>query len=440
MNFAVPETLKAEFQDQIVRIFAERATSGNLTMAFDFAGRLDPAILRTMLRRLLDAEPVLGCRIDLSGAEPVWRRRGDLDENPGFRFEDAVADLDQATAAIVFEPFDVDAEPNVSCALLRGSGGDRLLLRVNHVVADGGATFEVAMRLAALYTGVAADPAFSLAPNPASRDSFAWLEGFGLLDRLRIMRRDVGDILRSRRRHAGFKMSDPKELERPGARPFHVFHEVGRERLVELDRQAASLGLMRNDLLLAGFARAYSRLVGASPDESVHLVVPNNLRRFAEVETRPAICNLGGVANVFVEPDLGADYAATLDRVTREMTRQRAGFMGAGNPLTMRMFARMPFRRKAAAVDRMMRAAVGRSVPPVFTNIGALSEKRLRFAGVAPDKVRLYGSPVRLPLVVVALVEYRQVLVLGCSNYGSDIAPELMQGLLRDTVDGIVSR
>ena len=43
----------------------------------------------------------------------------------------------------------------------------------------------------------------------------------------------------------------------------------------------------------------------------------------------------------------------------------------------------------------------------------------------------------RLPLVVVALVEYRHVLVLGCCNYGSDIEPERMRTLLRDTVDGI---
>ncbi len=437
MTAAVPETLKAEFQDQMVRIFAERATSGNLTMALDFAARLDPDVLRTAVRRLQDAEPILGCRMDMSGAEPVWRRRADLDANPGFRFDRDVADLDDATAAVTFEPFDVDNEPNLSCILLRGSEADRLLVRVSHVVADGGATFEVAMRLAALYTGISADPGFRLEPNPASRDSFAWLKPFGLRDRMRILRRDIGDILRSRRRHAGFRMTDPKDLERPGTRPFHVFHEVGRERLAELDQLAGARGLMRNDLLLAGFARAFSRLSRAASAESVHLLVPNNLRRFAEVETRPAICNLGGVANVFVEPDLGADYAATLDRVAREMERQRAGFMGAGNPLSLKLLARMPFRRKAATIDRMMHGAVGRSVPPVFTNVGALSERRLRFAGAAPERVRLYCHPARLPLVVVALVEYRHVLVLGCCNYGSDIEPERMRALLRDTVDGI---
>ena len=99
MTAAVPETLAAEFQDQMVRIFAERATSGNVTMALDFATRLDPDVLRTAVRRLQDAEPILGCRMDMSGEEPVWRRRADLDANPGFRFDPDVADLDDATAA-----------------------------------------------------------------------------------------------------------------------------------------------------------------------------------------------------------------------------------------------------------------------------------------------------------------------------------------------------
>ena len=43
------------------------------------------------------------------------------------------------------------------------------------------------------------------------------------------------------------------------------------------------------------------------------------------------------------------------------MARQRAGFMGAGNPLSLKLLARMPFRRKAATIDRMRSDMPGRS-------------------------------------------------------------------------------
>ena len=434
----IPETLPAEFQDQMVRIFSEKGTSGNVTLSLDFDGRLDADVVRQATRVLIDGEPVLGCRMDMTGREPVWRRRADLVEVPDFRMVEA-GDVEAETGAVASRPFDVDVTPNLSVVLLRGPQADRLLLQVNHIVADGGAAFEVAFRFAQVYSGLAQDPAFTLAPNPADRDSFAWLKPFGWRDRLRIIRRDLGDIRRMSRRHGGFRISDPQELARPGEGPNHVIVEVDKARLAEVDALAAARGATRNDLLLAGFARAYATLTGAGSDESLQLAVPNNLRRYAEVDARPAICNLGGVANIFVEPGVGATFADTADRLDREMERQRAGFMGAGNPLTMRLFAGMSYARKVAAIETMLRKGVGRAAPPAFTNVGRLAERRLRFAGTAPQGVRLYAFPIRKPLIVVAVIEYRGVLVLSACHYTSDIPSADMEQLLRGTIAEIVA-
>jgi|GEM_PF-2819480 len=434
----IPETFPVEFQDQMVRIFSEKGTSGNLTMAFDFAARLDEALLRATTRMILDAEPILGCAMDMTGPEPVWRRRDDLDALTDFRTVET-GDVEAETRSLVAAPFDPVVAPNLAVTLLRGPETDRLLLQINHIVADGGATFETAMRFAQVYSGLTGDPDFALAPNLADRDSFAWLTPFKWRDRLKIIRRDFGDILRMRKPHGGFRMRAPETLGLPGEGPNHVIVEVPKSRLEEIDALAAARGATRNDLLLAGFARAYAALTGAGPEESLQLAVPNNLRRFAEVDGRPPICNLGGVANVFIEPGVGDSFAVTADRLAREMERQRAGFMGAGNPLTMVLFARMSYARKSAAIDKMLRGAVGRATPPAFTNVGRLAERRLRFAGAAPDRVRLYCYPVRKPLIVVAVIEYRGVLVLSCCHYISDTPAADMERLLRDTVDGIVA-
>lgn len=434
----IPQTLPVEFQDQMVRIFAEKGTSGNLTMSFDFADRLDAEVLRRATRAIMDAEPILGCRMDLSAAEPVWRRRNDLDAVPDFAVAE-VEDVEGETRCHVGRYFDPDTAPNFSALLLKGPHGDRLLLQVSHIVADGGATFEVAVRFAQVYSALVSDPSYTLAPNLADRDSFAWLKPFGWRDRLRIVRRDIGDILRMRKPQGGFKLTDPAELAKPGEGANHVIVEVPKTRLAEIDALASSLGVTRNDLLLAGFARSYARLTGTGQDQSIQLAVPNNLRRYAEVDGRPPVCNLGGVANIFVEPGIGASFSDTIGRLAREMERQRAGFMGAGNPLTMGMFAKMSFASKRRAIDKMLAKASGRTAPPAFTNVGRLAERRLRFAGTAPERVRLYCYPIRKPVIVVAVMEYRGVLMLSACHYTSDIPADDMERLLQDTVGEITA-
>jgi NRPS condensation-like uncharacterized protein len=435
---AIPDTLPVEFQDQTVRIFSEKGTSGNLTMCLDFPDRLDAEVLRRATRAMMDAEPILGCRMDLSAAEPVWRRRADLEAVSDFTVAE-VADVEAETRHRVGLPFDPDTAPNFSVVLLKGPQSDRLLLQISHIVADGGATFEVAVRFAQVYSGLVDDPSYTLVPNLADRDSFAWLKPFGWRDRLRIVRRDIGDILRMRKPQGGFKLADPEDLAKPGEGANHVLVEVPKTRLAEIDALAASRGVTRNDLLLAGFARAYAQLTGTGPDQSIQLAVPNNLRRYAEVDGRPPVCNLGGVANIFVEPGIGANFSQTVDRLAREMERQRTGFMGAGNPLTMRMFAKMPFARKRATIAKMLAKAKGKTAPPAFTNVGRLAERRLRFAGTAPERVRLYCYPIRKPVIVVAVMEYRGVLMLSACHYTSDSPAEDMERLLRDTVGNIAS-
>ena len=61
------DTIAAEFQDQMVQIFASYGTTGYLYVVLDFAAPLDADVVRQATRRLLDAEPVhagIGLELD----------------------------------------------------------------------------------------------------------------------------------------------------------------------------------------------------------------------------------------------------------------------------------------------------------------------------------------------------------------------------------------
>ncbi len=437
MTDASSDTIVAEFQDQMVQIFASFGTTSYVYMVLDFASPLDASVVRQATRRLLDAEPVLGCRFDDSGVVPVWRRRGDLDDDPGFVMLDDVEDVEDETTKMVGAAFDAVHSRNVTVQLLRHRDGDRLILGVSHVVADGGALILALERFAALYSGIAADPDFRLPANTASRDSFRWLADFSLKDKLKVLLRDLGEMPRMLRRHEGFLRKRAAFAAAARMRPALARVKIPAERLAEIDAAAKIRGLSRNDMLLAGYARAFMAFCRGDPRRPLQIIMPINMRRYAEVETRPAICNLGGIANVYVEPDLGGRYDDTLDRVSREVARHRGSFMGAANPFAVKLLSAMPYARKRRTLDRMMEKGMDKPAPPTFTNVGQIHERRLRFAGLSPDSVTPYCMPLSLPLVLVVATEYGRAMTLTMSYYLDDYPAADVDRFLAAIADGI---
>ena len=67
---ALPDVLHADLQDQILRICTELGCAGPMIMMMSFAGRLDEARLARAVRLMLDAEPILGFRFEVTPYPP----------------------------------------------------------------------------------------------------------------------------------------------------------------------------------------------------------------------------------------------------------------------------------------------------------------------------------------------------------------------------------
>lgn len=429
-------SITMECEDQIIGILLDFGAIGFLHLVLDFDVFLDAAVLRQATRRLLDAEPVLGCRFEGNGPVPVWRRRTDLEERPGFATINEVIDLEGETAKLV-NTVDRLYCPNTRVWLLRHSGGDRLILSVSHAVADGIALTVALERLAELYSGLVVNPNFRLLANPASRDSFAWLTKLSFPDRIKVVVRDVTEIPRMLRRPQGFLRNRAEFDAAPRARPALAKLSVPPERLAVIDAAAKARGLSRNDMLMAGFARAFVAFCDGEAHRPLQIEIPVNLRRYTEIEHRPAICNLSRIAHIFIEPNLGARFHDTLNRIACEMLRQRKAFMGVPNPYTTKLFASLSFARKFRFMDRFLNNWMHRPVPPTFTNIKRIHESRVRFAGTSPGAVTFYVASSRKPIVIVAASEYGRSMTLTMSYDLDDYRAESVNRFLADMVDCI---
>ncbi len=430
-------TLPAEFQDQMVAITIGLRITSQIQLLLSFPTRLDADRLARAARLLVQAEPVLGCRFEVSGDTPLWRPRSDPDAVAWFELHE-IATLADAPAATMHEDEPLDGR-NLVVRLLRLPTHDAVCIGVSHAVADGSAAMECAYQLAALYTVLGTDPAFRPEPNTAPRDNFEWLRSFRLRHHLRTLARDLSGLRHLRARPMGVVSDGSMQawMGLPRTSPGVVERRIMPDRLAAIDRHATAHASTRLAVLVAGLARAFAGFTWAPDAALFRLMLPSNLRRFAPGTRRPAIRNMSIVASMIFDPACAQPFAATRQAATAAATSLERGMAGALNPIAIAVMRRMSFPAKQRLLEGVVRKSLGRPAPPTFTNVGRLHEARTRFDGVAPDHAVITAGAFPLPLVLVTGLEYRRTLTLSVGFQQDSVSRARMQRFLDAIVDEI---
>jgi len=411
-----PETLPAEFQDELVQVFCDLGVNGYISLLFDYPQQFDAARLGLAVRRVLDAEPVLGCRFEAEeGGKARWRRRDDID-TVALCPVVVSANLEEDTAVLLAELYDPRYSPNVRAVLIRQREGaaDRLLLQVSHAAADGTASLDFAAAVAGMYTRLGQDPDYRLPPNNASRDSFLWLRSFSVRQRLRLLWEDLKDLPAALAPKRGLVSSRAAFLaDSENQQPEFRLLRLDERRMAEIDRYASESGATLNDICLAAFFRAFDEYCPGPAGTSLEVVMPTNLRRYAPLQRRPAICNMSGTTHVRIGEAVGASFEDTLAKVCRETRRHKRRMLGTEGQMLVRWLAWMPYARKKDLLWKQLLRGLKNSVPPVLTQIGHTRGVRFACDGVAPVDLAVFGTPAPSPVFLTSLVRMDDRMCIG---------------------------
>lgn len=368
-----------------------------LVVVIQLHGTLDVDRLRRAIRAVAEDLPELGAR----PRQGFWRTRWEVDENPRWPVTEHVVRDDAGAAELEAElfarPFSLEGELPLEALLVHLADGDRLMIRVNHLLADGGGTKELAYRIASACRALEADPAWR--PVPARR----WHAVWRLLAAWRPWRvpayiLGVLDDLWSLRPGRGMTVPMARgEVEATRCGRLHL--DAGYVQTLR-DRWRDT-GATVNDLLVTAFARALER---AFPDVSapeINLVCTADLRQLIsaadEVENLSAIHTLRMGRRPLPQPrDLLRHTLAQTDRWKR-------GYLAYGIVTALVALA-------AALPGAWVRRGVAHFVlhgPPqrlgsvVFTNMGRLDPRRLDF-GTGPCAHAYILPPIGDPPALIA--------------------------------------
>jgi len=371
----------------------------HLHATLDLPERIDGERLRRALDAVATAVPQLACRLV---KRPFFSRWEPVDDAWSVD-ERAVSEkeAEELEAELFAQPYRPHATRPVRLRLLHMEDRDRLLLRVNHHLADGGGTKNLLYRLAQAYRRQGEEPGWRPAAQRLEHPALRLWRGLRLA-RLGFYLLGYIDELLSflPLRSVALPM---KQL--PESRNRFVALHIDARRVDRLRQRWKPQGATLNDVLLTAFARMAERCFPHQPGEQVAVVSTADLRQLAPDEAGDDVSNFSSLRPLYLGRTPLPPAAEQLVR-TRQVTRRwkRGGLGLPGSMLAVLLASALPDGLARRVVTRFLQVGViANGARVAMTNIGPIHAERLDFGGGPCLAARVLAPVAHPPLLVTAV-------------------------------------
>lgn len=414
------------FLDGVLFYLCETREDQQIHCILALDGRLDFMRLQRAVRLSLDAEPILGCRLVYHPIAPWWEGCGDPD-NPQYCRLIHTDDAKQSANAFLTVPLNPFLDPVVQVRVFRRDG-DILVVKISHMIMDGGGSNEYLYLLADIYNRLKTDPDFKPAANRNGTRSLRQVtRQFTLLEKAKVIRRSLRDLkrndvylleqirLRISRKNQFSKLTWGLPLEQGNEEDrTYILRKIPAHLVNRLREYARSHGATLNDAMLTAYCRALHEQSARRPEESMRVRTIANLRRYLPGDEGDALCNLCGYVPVNLGRCLGNGFLETLLRVRDRMLSHKADFIGLGVfPVSIvTRFMPLYLRKKLAKfeLDWMNKGYI--KPLPKFSSVGDMMPDRLRFDGVTVSDACQVGPVGYPPAFTVGTTAFKGALTL----------------------------
>ncbi len=375
-----------------------------LQMELHFEHRLDAQRLEAALLLLLDAQPVLGCRLVTKKNRAYWERL------PG-PWPDMLCLASNQAEFDTFRNMPIDSRrgPQLKACQLRAAGGDQLLLKIAHQVCDAGGLNDLAAQLSHIYAQLIKNPGYRPRPNIHGArhcsQIMRHLPWYIYPVLFFLFLRTTLSTQIPKKTHALLVPVGPRE-------PFtFVIRHLAPAQVNRLKAYGRQHHATINDLMIAAFYRALLKKEAWDGLSALRIQTTVDLRRkYLPSGKAEGICNLSTYEHINLGREPGSDFAATLDRVSAITRRSKTGWIGLSELCTVPLAGLAPYSLLVKACKKLLHERVAsRNYPSGLTNLGL----------IPPEGVFFDGQPAQawiLPPVV-----YPPVLYIGFSGYASSL-------------------
>ena len=414
---AVPEKIPTVFLDRLLAAFdSSGAGKFVIQMELEFEFTLDSDRLAMACDLVLDAEPVLGCRMVNDPKLPYWQRLSPLERKNFF-----VASSEEEYLPFRHRAIDFQVGPQFQACLFRRSSGDRLLLKVAHQVSDTGGVKDVAAKMSAIYNQLGKDSGFRPAPNLSGCRDFSQI-----MDRLPFWAYPIIFFNFLRQMWANTIPAATHHLPIPSGplEPLtYVVKTVPSERVARIAEYGKAHNATLNDLVVAAHYWALVKEANWDRRSMLRLQTTVDLRRwYLPEEKAQGICNLSTYEYPNLGRHLGRDFAETVELVGCRTRARKQNYIGLTEVCMGPVLKLLSFNSLAKFGRRLVtQLDKSKTFPNALTNMGEIKPDRVNFSG-EPIAARLLPPFVFPPLFGGGLSSYKGELTL-CAGVPDHIAP-----------------
>jgi NRPS condensation-like uncharacterized protein len=386
----------------------ERTGAGRFVvqMEMDVPASLDAKRLEKALGLMLDAEPVLGCRLVPDSKIPYWQRLSGA-ERRNFIFTTSENDY----FAFRHQGLDYSIGPQLQACLLRNNNGDRLLLKAAHQASDAGGLKEITAKLSTIYNHLEKEPDYRPEPNiTGCRDleqimCHVPLWAYPVIF-FNFMRQNWSNTFPASTLHLEIPQGPNVPLT------YAVAHIPAKH--TEIIRQFGKAhNATINDVFVAAHFHALEKEAKWDSKATLRLQSTIDLRRwYLPDEQAGGICNLSVYEYHNLGRTLGRDLGETVKMVSRQTKSRKNNWFGLTDICLIPALNLMSFENQVKLAVKGVTSLIKRNGHPnALTNMGEIKSQSVRF-GIEPTRAYLLTPFVLPPLFGGGLSMYHDELTL----------------------------
>ncbi|MBC9784690.1 hypothetical protein H1S01_09220 [Heliobacterium chlorum] len=373
-------------------------------------GFIDVTLLRRCLALAIEAEPVLGCRFIEQNPLSFWERHDDIDSIELCSLVEtcrAEAELHRFVNA----PVDSYRDPQLQIRILRTGPSDLLCFKIDHACSDAGGLKACVSLIASLYNRLCIDPTYELEHKKVGNRDQSQLFPHLNISEVKEAWDHQPDRSQSTILSFPFRSYDnvTPEFATTHFDPLHY---------QKLRSYAHQKGVTINDVLLTALYRALFSTADPEARKPIPLQVTVDLRQFLPTKQADAICNLSGIITPMIERIPGESFTDTLMKVSTKMQELKRLAPGIRSVLLSEIYGRLGL---GEYYDWLMsgwnRSVETKSYPPIFSNIGKISDGKIHFGTLEVTDGYMIGPALSTPGSLIAASTYQDHLTLAMAFY-----------------------
>jgi NRPS condensation-like uncharacterized protein len=399
---------KAEIFDKIQFLFEEyKYNDHQLHCVISFNNRLNRECIKRAFLYTLDAVPILGCRYIEDDNSPYWER---IDKT---KFEDAVVFINENTTdvleKVITSRINELEGPQVKIFVLT-SYKDTMCILMNHMICDAAGFKEYLYLLCTIYSGFIKIPEYiPVYKLDVSRSVNQIIDRFNAYSKVKALFSIYSE--NKQKNTFCFPMDKENKLY-----PFILTYRSSQSKYNVIKKYSKKYNVTVNDIVLASYYRALSRLLNIPDKASVKIPFMIDLRRYLANRGSAGLCNLTSIMPSSIIYNSKDTFHDTVMKVNATMNIRKNSLQGVGDLIKLSTaFKFLPYRELKSILKLL-------SLYPqvTLTNIGVLDSKKLQFSGMIIKDVFMTGSIKYPPFFQLAVTTYDGKMTFSVNLHGSE--------------------